>query len=291
MNDWVDDFLRHERLPPDYRDTVEQVLSPLAAAIAEYARHSDHMLVVGLCGAQGSGKSTAAAALCELLQRDDLPTVAVSIDDFYLPHRERTALARAVHPLLQTRGVPGTHDVELALASIESLADAGFTRLPSFDKATDDRRPHNQWREIEGPQRIVILEGWCVGARPQDAALLAMPGNELERTEDADGRWRRYVNQALTERYPALFNRVLPLILLAAPSFEVVHGWRTEQERKLRERLQREGGDASRVMSDAAIARFISHYERITRHILTEMPARADHLVSLDAARRARLLR
>ncbi len=48
--------------------------------------------------------------------------------------------------------------------------------------------------------------------------------------------------------------------------------------------MEREGGDASRVMDEAAIARFIAHYERVTRHILAEMPARADHLISLDAA-------
>jgi D-glycerate 3-kinase len=33
------------------------------------------------------------------------------------------------------------------------------------------------------------------------------------------------------------------------------------------------------------VARFIAHYERITRHLLDEMPARADILLHLDAAR------
>jgi D-glycerate 3-kinase len=246
------------------------------------------MVVVGLCGAQGSGKSTAAAALCEILEREQLPAVALSIDDFYLPRAERVALAHNVHPLLVTRGVPGTHDVELAQATIDSLAESEPTLLPSFDKAVDDRRPRSQWRLCQGPMRVLILEGWCVGALPQTAAALAKPVNALERDEDADGRWRGYVNDALTTRYPALFNRLSPLVLLAAPSFEVVQAWRSEQEHKLREKLAREGGDASRVMSDAAIARFISHYERVTRHILAEMPQRADHVISLDEQRNAR---
>jgi D-glycerate 3-kinase len=115
--------------------------------------------------------------------------------------------------------------------------------------------------------------------------------NALERDEDARGVWRGYVNAALEQRYAALFSRLSPLVLLAAPSFEVVLAWRTEQEHKLRERLAREGGDATRVMSDAQVARFISHYERLTRHILGEMPARADHLIALDAGRRAQWLR
>jgi D-glycerate 3-kinase len=291
MQDWIAQFLQREKLPQAYRLTIANALLPLGAAITARARLSDHMVVVGLCGAQGSGKSTAAAALVEILQQEDLPAVALSIDDFYLPRAERAALASTVHPLLMTRGVPGTHDVELALATIDSLACDEPTLLPSFDKATDDRRPRAQWRSCQGPVRVVILEGWCVGAQPQTATQLAAPINALERNEDADGRWRGHVNTALTDRYPALFNRLSPLTLLAAPSFEVVQRWRTEQEHRLREKVEREGGDTSRVMSDNAIARFIAHYERVTRHILAEMPQRADHVISLDAQRVAQYLR
>jgi D-glycerate 3-kinase len=291
MRDWISPFLHAECLPESYRETIDNALLPLGGAIAIRVRHSDQMVIVGLCGAQGSGKSTAAAALCEILLHEDLPAVALSIDDFYLPRAQRAELARAVHPLLLTRGVPGTHDVELAMATIESLADPGVTPLPSFDKATDDRRPRSQWRSAEGPFRVVILEGWCVGARAQSGAELAQPVNALERDEDTQGRWRRHVNDTLATRYTSLFNRLSPLVMLAAPSFEVVHGWRTEQERKLRARLAASGGDASRVLDDAAIARFIRHYERLTRHILAEMPARADHLIALDAERRATWVR
>ncbi len=291
MRDWIGQFLQRERLPEAYRLTIAGSLLPLGDAIVERARLSDCMVVAGLCGAQGSGKSTAAAALVEILQQHDLAAVALSIDDFYLPRAERAALARTVHPLLTTRGVPGTHDVELAQATIDSLAEGEPTLLPSFDKATDDRRPRQQWRSCAGPMRVVILEGWCVGASPQEPQQLTTPVNDLEREEDPDGSWRGYVNAALTGPYRSLFDRLSPLTLLRAPSFEVVQRWRTEQERRLREKLQREGGDASRVMSDAAIARFVAHYERVTRHILAEMPDRADHLIALDEQRIARYLR
>ena len=59
----------------------------------------------------------------------------------------------------------------------------------------------------------------------------------------------------------------------------MVQGWRTQQEATLR------AGGGSAVMSDAQVARFIQHYERLTRHILDEMPARADLVVALDAQR------
>ena len=291
MDDWIAEFLNRENLPQDYRHTIDSALGPLAMKLAERARLSDHMLLVGVCGAQGSGKTTAAGALVELLAQDELSAIALSIDDFYLPRIERSELARRVHPLLATRGVPGTHDMELAQATIDSLAGDEPIGIPVFDKASDERLPRKTWREAAGRQRIVILEGWCVGARPQSVAELVAPLNTLEREEDPLGIWRGYVNTALSGPYRELFDRLSPLILLAAPSFDVVRDWRGEQERKLRDRILAAGGDTSRLMDDAQMVRFISHYERVTRHILAEMPARAEHLVALDRQRNARLLR
>jgi D-glycerate 3-kinase len=291
MSEWIADFLKREALSPDYRGMIDTVLQPLAMRLAQRARLSDHMLLVGLCGAQGSGKTTAGAALVELLASQGLPAIALSIDDFYLPRAERAGLARRVHPLLLTRGVPGTHDVELAQATIDSLAGPEPLLLPTFDKSIDDRVPRRAWREAAGRQRIVILEGWCVGAHPQTPAELAEPVNALERNEDPQGVWRGYVNAALAGPYRELFDRLAPLVLLAAPSFDVVRTWRSEQEAKLRERVIGKGGDTGRLMDESQLLRFISHYERVTRHILAEMPARADHLITLDRQRNAQLLR
>ena len=67
--------------------------------------------------------------------------------------------------------------------------------------------------------------------------------------------------------------------VLEAPSFEVVAGWRREQEHKL---IARTG----RGMSDAELERFVAHYERLTRWILAEMPERARLTFRLDENRR-----
>jgi D-glycerate 3-kinase len=126
-----------------------------------------------------------------------------------------------------------------------------------------------------------VLEGWCLGARPQAEAALAEPVNTLERDEDGQGRWRRAVNAARAGEYQRLFARIDRLVYLAAPDFAVVARWREEQEAALQARA-----DAPAAMDSAAVARFVLHYERITRHMLAEMPARADLLVKLDAGRR-----
>jgi D-glycerate 3-kinase len=234
----------------------------------------ERLAVIGLCGAQGSGKSTLAAGLAGLFERVGIATATLSIDDLYRTKAERERLAREVHPLLRTRGVPGTHDVALGLSVLDDLAAGRPTRLPRFDKATDDRAPAAQWESAPAGTRLLILEGWCVGARPQADDALADPINALERDEDAGGIWRRYVNTALAGAYQALFARLDRLILLAAPGFDIVLRWRIEQEHQLHH--ARGNG-----MSDAEVAGFIRHYERLTRHILAEMPGRADLVIPL----------
>ena len=74
-----------------------------------------------------------------------------------------------------------------------------------FDKSRDDRVPEAEWTPHRGPVEVVLLEGWCVGARPQQEEALTAPVNELERKEDADGAWRRYINQRLESDYTDLF--------------------------------------------------------------------------------------
>ncbi|MFV3129336.1 hypothetical protein [Niveispirillum sp. KHB5.9] len=239
--------------------------------------------VLGICGAQGSGKSTLADGLAQRLAATGLRVAVLSLDDLYLTRPERDALARDVHPMLATRGVPGTHDVALGLSVLDGLTQAGPTLLPRFDKAVDTRAATRV--RVEGPVDVVLFEGWCVGAVPQDAAALSVPVNALERDRDADGRWRRHVNQCLAAEYQRLFGRIDALVLLAAPDFAIVRDWRIQQEEGLRARLRREGKPVDATMSDAQVAAFIQYYERLTRHILDEMPGRADLVLRLDAGR------
>lgn len=276
----VERFLQDERLPVGYARVIERVHRPLAQAIGTRSQACEH-LVVGLCGAQGSGKSTMARALRSLLEDQGVSSVVLSLDDLYLTHSERAALGERIHPLLATRGVPGTHEVQLGIETLQALRESRSVALPVFDKSVDDRKPIDEWPRVQGPIQVVLFEGWCVGAIPQEDATLARPVNALEREQDGDGRWRRFVNDALRFPYQDLFALLDALILLQAPSFEVVYDWRLEQERKLRDRVAAVDR-ATRVMSDQDVAQFISHFERLTRHILSEMPARADAVVSLN---------
>lgn len=242
---------------------------PAAAWIAERLRPGMRRpFVLGIAGAQGSGKSTVARALAE---RFACPVL--SLDDLYLDGTARRHLAETVHPLLRTRGVPGTHDIAAGLAAIEALALAhGPALLPRFDKARDEPGTPEP---VPGPAEMLILEGWCLGARPQAEAELAEPVNDLERTRDPDGRWRRWVNARLAGPYQALWARIDQLVFLQAPDFEIVADWRIEQERK-----------SAGPMTDAEVRIFVQYYERLTRHMLRHGSTWADLTLRLGADRR-----
>ncbi|MGQ9426725.1 HAD-IIB family hydrolase [Gilvimarinus sp. F26214L] len=272
-------FVAQEQLPGSYTEAAEQWFLPLAKELAR-AVTAGRLKVLGIVGTQGSGKSTLAALLETILhRRHGLKVCRISLDDFYLSRAEREALAATVHPLLATRGVPGTHDVSLALATLDCLQrrDEGDCALPRFDKARDDRRPQAQWPHVRMPVDLVILEGWCLAATAQSEQELIEPINILEAEEDTDGRWRRYVNERLREDYPPLFRRIDKLVALRAPGFDCVLRWRQKQEEKL------SPTDGDRIMSGPEIERFVQHFERITRHNLAQQAQIADVVFELDA--------
>ena len=250
-------------------------------ALAASAAHAGRGLrVFGICGLQGSGKSTLAAQLVAAARQAGLAAATVSLDDFYLTAAQRRRLARDVHPLLAIRGPPGTHDLDLALETFDALRRGHTPPLPRFDKLGDDRLAPERWTRPSAPLDLLVFEGWCLGVPAEAEDAMREPLNPLEREEDPDGRWRRGCNTALARDYPPLWAQVDVLWFLQPPGFETVHAWRGEQERALQAAHPGHTG-----MDDAALDRFIQHYERVSRQALRTMPNIADVRVPLDTAR------
>jgi D-glycerate 3-kinase len=268
-----------EGLPADYLQVVEDHWRPLAARIAA---ERTRPLLVAINGAQGSGKTTLCRFLEPLLAEAGLRAVTLALDDFYLTRAQRQEAARRDHPLFATRGVPGTHDPALIEQALDAFAAGRPAVLPRFDKAADDRAGNPV--TVPPPVDVILFEGWCVGARPQSQEALAEPLNRLEAEEDPQGTWRAEVNRRLATDYAALFARIDMLVMLKVESFAAVRANRALQERKLAAR--RPAGTA--LMDDEALDRFLMHYERLTRWMFAEMPARADILIELGPDQRPR---
>lgn len=258
----------------------------MALRIADWISRSietaaaDHVPLLFLSGAQGSGKSTALRQAAAALSG---PVAIASIDDFYLTRSAREDLARTVSPLLETRGPPGTHDLGLLRATLAALGAAdgnSATPIPVFDKLADDRAPHGVWRSFSGRPVAIVIEGWLMGAMPDAAAPSSPPLNAVE-AEDDTGLWRRYQEDALAGSYGALWDEADGFFHIVAPGFDAVLGWRLEQEAS----LWKERGAPMPEDRRAWAARFIQHYERITRRML-EGSRRPGTDLRVDGSRR-----
>ncbi len=293
----IKNLIAQEQLFPAFEQEVLPHYAQLATYLADRHTKKNAPLLVAVNGAQGTGKSTMALFLKALLKKQGKQTAVISIDDLYHTFQARKKLAEDVHPLLVTRGVPGTHDIELGQLVIQHLQQAKLgevIQIPVYDKAVDDRAPQSQWPSISAPVDIIILEGWCVGAKPMLDADLQRPINQLEADEDQDFVWRHYINQELKEQYQQFFSQFDLLVMLKAPSFDCVREWRALQEEKLARKMQVRMTDAQTnengkvnapykgLMDSSALNRFMMHYERLTKHMLEEMPKRADVLITLQ---------
>jgi D-glycerate 3-kinase len=285
----LSEFAEQEQLPSEFVSSAERWFLPLITRLqqkcASHQNDARRPLVLGINGAQGSGKSTLSALIVKLMTECyDLRTVAMSLDDFYLSKSARQALAKDIHPLLRTRGVPGTHNIHTLKQTINNLLSKRPCVIPRFDKSTDDVADKTLWQSIESPCDLIVLEGWCVGTPAQTPDALKHASNELERSQDGEHIWRNYVNQTLDDEYQAIFAKIDYLVMLKAPSFDCIYRWRLQQEHKMQQR-NLQNNAAKGGMSDAEIFAFIQYYQRITEHGLARLPAIADEVFELDQHR------
>ena len=225
-------------------------------------------IIVGLAGGQGTGKTTISSIINLILVKYfKLKVFKISIDDFYKTRKERYKLSKKVHPLLMTRGVPGTHNIDLILKFFRIIKKGNFKSLslPKFDKSIDDRFNKNQWYKIKSKPDVVIFEGWCVGAKSQKNIELKKPINSLEKMEDKSMKWRKYVNFQLAGKYKTFHNMIDCLLYLKAKNFSLLRRWRLKQEKKLF--LKSKNKKNLKIMNKNEVLNFMMTYQRITEQM------------------------
>ena len=262
---------------------------PLADWIYSIFKIDNKTKIIGLSGGQGAGKSTITEILKFILKKKyKLNLCVFSIDDFYKTKKERKLLSKKIHPLFLTRGVPGTHDLNLMIKTIKQLKKKKFKTvfIPRFNKSIDDRHRRSKWQKIKNQPDVIIFEGWCVGAKHQTNTELKKPLNLIEKKYDPDCKWRKTVNNLLKNRYKKLFNKIDRLVYLQAPNFSHILKWRWLQEQKMKLTLKNK-----KTMSKSQVKNFIMFYERITKHMMKNSSKISDLTIFLDKSHRSKKMK
>ena len=255
---------------------------PMAFWIENKYKEKGKTLFLGLAGGQGSGKTMVTAILKIILEKFFKRKVYVtSIDDFYKTLKERNQMSKKIHPLLKTRGVPGTHDIKFIINYLKKikLKKNKVISLPIFDKSIDDRTIKSKWKKINYIPDIIILEGWCVGAKPQSNKLLNKAVNILEKKEDSNFKWRNYVNKQLKNKYNYLFNKMNDIIYMKVPNFSSLQKWRLKQENKLRLKNIKK---KFKIMTNSEVLKFMMTYQRVTQQMFKDLPKIASIVLNLN---------
>ena len=238
---------------------------------------------VGLAGGQGTVKTTISSLIKIILTKYfKLKVFRISIDDFYKTRKERINLSKRVHPMLLTRGVPGTHDINMMLNFFKKAKSKKFKRLklPTFNKAIDDRFSKKLWYDLKVRPDVVIFEGWCVGAKSEKNNTLKKTINSMEKAKDQKQIWRKYVNQQLKLKYKNLYSQLNCLIYLRAKNFSLLQKWRLKQERKLW--IKSKIKSNLKIMSRGDVINFMQTYQRITQNMFRHMPKYASIIFNLN---------
>ena len=270
----TDKFKNKERM-------IKSFLIPLCFWISKKAEKK-RPYFVGLAGGQGTGKTTISSLIrIILIKYFRLNVFRISIDDFYKTRKERINLSKRVHPMLLTRGVPGTHDINMMLNFFRNSKSKKFKRLklPTFNKAIDDRFNKKKWYDLKKRPDVIIFEGWCVGAKSEKNLTLKKTINSMEKIKDQKQVWRKYVNYQLKSKYKNLYSQLNCLIFLKAKNFSLLQKWRLKQERKLGVKSKVK----SKIMSKADVLNFMQTYQRITQNMFRNMPKYASVIFNLNS--------
>ncbi|KAI8085136.1 P-loop containing nucleoside triphosphate hydrolase protein [Halteromyces radiatus] len=222
-------------------------------------------MVVGVSGCQGSGKTTLCDTLVHLLRQApyDLNVVSFSLDDLYLTREAQVKLA-ARYPdnrLLQYRGQPGSHDLELAETVFDNLLKGDSKKtvyVPAYDKSLHgglgDRLPEEEWQQVQGRVDIILFEGWSLGFKSVTLAQLQHMYEQSNLLQQHGLHDLAILNDFLVKYEEKLYPKMDIFLHLAPIELEQVYQWRLQQEHHMQQTRNVKG------LSDEAVRTFVDTY-------------------------------
>ena len=228
-------------------------------------------------GSQGIGKSSFIYIISKAIEKFyNKKILLLSIDNYYLSKNKRLYLSKKIHPLLITRGVPGTHNIKKLVKNVKQFNQDKYPiTIPLFDKLIDDKLKSS--KTIKTKCDILFLEGWCCGSSEIPKKFLYTNINNLEKINDPNNQWRDFYNKKLKIEYKKLFKLFDELIFLKTSSFDNVYKWRLKQEKTNQSKNKK-----LRRMSANEIKIFVQHYEKITKWMIKDLNKKAQIVIKFE---------
>ncbi|MCJ1688659.1 metallophosphoesterase [Rathayibacter sp. VKM Ac-2927] len=244
-------------------DQPRPVLASLeeAVAVIRTAASDRRLLLVGVTGSPGAGKSTIAERL-----RARLPgALALPLDGYHLPQQRLRELGRR-----ERMGAPDTFDAVGFLGALQSLrtAQPGDTvRVASFDRAIEEPVPDSLALPV-GERTVVLVEG-----------------NYLLLEDDGWGEVAGLLDLTLHLRVePTLRRRrLVARHLRFGKTLEEAIAWTDGPDERNAERIEAAGARADAILEEAA-PRAVRILHLSDTHLLADPAARYNRVVDPRAA-------
>ncbi|KAG0363934.1 hypothetical protein BGZ54_007952 [Gamsiella multidivaricata] len=227
-------------------------------------------------------------------------TKPLFVDDLYLPFKDQQALSQRYpdNKLIEFRGLPGTHDVQLGADTFRALCEANQLApirssqsaeepiqqpapirvpIPTYDKSLHsgrgDQAPKDQWPQAEAPFDVILFEGWSLGFKSirDQSHLLSIyqqrstfPPYYLAEHPFSS---LKVVDQFLEAYEQEWYSYLDVFVHLSAPNLATVFKWRAEQERDL---WVKKGAGMTEEQVKEFVSRFMPAYEVYLERLLQE---------------------
>ncbi len=250
---------------------LETLWIPLANQLIDWREKLDFPLVQGILGGQGTGKTTLAKILTQILITWGYPTIQISLDDLYKTYADRQQLKQK-HPDLIWRGPPGTHDFDLGIRVLQQFRQRDFpVVVPRFDKSLWNGEGDRISPELITTAEIILFEGWFVGIRPIDDNLFTTAPPPIISENDRD--FARRMNQSLHSYLP-LWHQLDRLMVIHPTDYRMSLTWRKQAEQEMIK-------SGKTGMSDDQIEAFVNYFWRSLHPALFLPPLLSSERVDL----------
>lgn len=144
-------FLSHYRMEKAYSELTDRSI--------EICRKRDGLVMIGIAGSPGSGKSTTSLEVCRRLNHLGYPSIVVPMDGY---HFSKSELSKMDNPeeAFNRRGAHWTFDSYRFVQDLQNLrsSNSGILLFPSFDHGTGDPKEDDIMVDLD-VLKIILIEG------------------------------------------------------------------------------------------------------------------------------------